>query len=147
MASRLSELLDRIRPAGTPGAPSDVISQRRQATAGEIAELSMALSRFDDEADGIIADARVQADRARADAERRVEEIRADLPDRIAVAESSGLRSADDGIDDEVARVSAESEREIERLRSQAEPRLALLVDEAVSVVWALLPSPGERTP
>lgn len=141
MASRLSELLDRIRPAGTPGAPSDQVSQRRQATAGEIAALASLLARLEEEADAVVADARAEAGRMRADAERRAAQIRADLPDRLAVAEASGSGSSGADADGEVARLSADSEREIEQLRSRAEPRMGGLVDEAIAVVWGLIPT------
>lgn len=141
MASRLSELLERIRPAGTPGAPSDLISQRQQAAAEELAELVRVLSCFEVEADDVVAGAREQAARVRADAERRAEETRANLPERLAVVESSGVRQVEDRGDVEIARIAAESEQEIARLTSRAEVHLPELVDTSIEVIWGMLPA------
>jgi len=142
MASRLTDLLERIRPAGTPGAPSDLISRREQAVTDELAELATALARLDDEADAVVAEARSLATRVRAEAEREAGQIRSDLPDRVAVAESSGLGSSTPDDDPEAARVIRESDREIAELRERAVSLLPDLVDRAVAVVWDLLAEP-----
>lgn len=143
MASRLSELLERIRPAGTPGAASDLVSQRRRATAEEIAELSLVLRRFDTDVDDLLDDARARAARIRADALRQAARVRADLPDRIAVEEASGVQPIEDRSQHEIARISDESERRIALVRSQAAERTDGLVDAAIAVIWSLLPEPA----
>jgi len=149
MSSRLSQLLERIRPAGVPGAPGESAPQRDQAAAEEIAELARVLSRFDAEVNEVLETARDHAARLLIDAERRAEQIRVDIPDRLAAAESLVFAPVDGRDDAEAVAVAAESRREIGRVRQRAEPRMAELVDDAVAVIWRLLPmsgSAGETT-
>lgn len=145
MTSRLAELLERIRPAGTPGSPSDLVSRYEQAVADEIAALAEVLAGIDDEVDDVLADARTRAERLRSDAERRAAELRSDLPDRIAVAESTTPEPAGGVADPVAARAAVESDREIRRLRERATSRMPDLVERAVAVIWDVAEAGGSR--
>lgn len=143
MSSRLSQLLERIRPAGVPGAPGESTPQRDQAAADEIAELVRVLERFDAEAGEVLDTARSLAARLLIDAERRAEQIRVDIPDRLAAAESLVFAPADGRDDAEAVALEAESRRQIAVVRQRAEPRIPELVGDAIAVIWRLLPTSG----
>ena len=141
MVMRLSELLERIRPAGTPGAPTEGESQRQLAAAEEIADIVRVLHRFEAEADGVVAATQETADRLREDAERRAQRVRADLHDRIAVASALGARPETQRSDSESAGITDATAREIDRLRAEGTAHIEHLVDVALAAIWRTLPS------
>ena len=66
MVLTLRELLERIRPAGTPGAPSEGDRQRqREDRAAEVADITTVLAEFEAEADAIGTAAESDAHRLR----------------------------------------------------------------------------------
>src|SRR5690606_19108647 len=67
---------------------------------------------------------------------RRAAEIRSDLPDRIAVAESAAPEPAGGVADPVAVRAAVESDREIRRLRERATSRMPDLVERALAVIW-----------
>ena len=136
MASRLTELLDRIRPAGTPGAPSDPVPRHEQAVAAELAGLATVLAGFDAEVDDILADARAEAERLRVEAERRAQQLRGDLPDRIAVAEATALDSTPEHDDPDGERFERECDEQVRRIRARASALAPELVERAIAVIW-----------
>lgn len=145
---RLSELLERIRPAGTPGAPTDGEVQRREdRRAAEIETITAILSSFETEADTIIATARNRADQVRSEGHSSALETAASVPDRMAMAEAESARVLEqrDRVETELLR--SQTELTISQLRAQAQARTPLLVEEVMELIWSqLLPprSPSE---
>ncbi len=136
MARRLSELLERIRPAGTPGAPADASSQREQAALDEIADVVALLADFETEADAVIADAHRQAATLRSDAARAAQRIRAEIPDRVAVAQASWTAAAERRSGAAAEQLAEDARAQIAVLR--ARPDIDRLVDDAVAALWEL---------
>jgi F0F1-type ATP synthase membrane subunit b/b' len=136
---RLSDLLERIRPVGAPGAPTEGESRREQAETDELAELARVLASLDAEADAIVADARRRAEEVGDDGARRAAQLRAELADRVAVAGAGGADPGEHAVDDEVAEMAAATDAEIDRRRRDATADTDRLVERAVDIVWALL--------
>jgi vacuolar-type H+-ATPase subunit H len=141
VALRLSELLERIRPAGTPGAAAEGAPRDRQLTADEVAELAGALAVLEREADQMLAAARVQAAKIIAEGERTARAVGADLPDRLAVARSEASRAHDAARDAETERIAADAVAEIARLRDRFAERAPVLVAAALDAVWSIAPT------
>lgn len=142
MASRLSELLERIRPAGAPGAPTEgELQQRLDRSADEIATLTTVLASFQAEADAVVEAARAETDRLRSEAQRRVHEIAAALPDRVAVAEARAAHVLEERDDVEHERIRSEAAATISTCQARAEVQIPALVDEAMAVIWSQVPS------
>lgn len=140
MVVRLSELLERIRPAGTPGAAGE--SAGRQATEEEIVPLVAVLRDFDEEADRVRDEAHRRADEALADAERRARRVRGELTDRVAIAGGESAKPVDSRGEDECRRVSAEARDTIERRRRRADAVRAEWVDRIVTAIWSAVDEP-----
>lgn len=145
MVLTLQELLERIRPAGTPGAPSEGDRQRqREDRATEVADITAVLAEFDAEADAIVTAAQSDAHRLREQAKRQAGAIRADLADRVATA------GAEIGAQDERLRNSQEetirSKAELveARLTDAADEAIPALVDAAMQVIWDSIPTRSE---
>jgi vacuolar-type H+-ATPase subunit H len=136
MVVRLSELLERIRPIGTPGAPADATPQREQAALDEIAAVSALLAAFEAEADAVVAAARQQAVGVRSEADRAAQQIRADIPDLVAVARTGLTTGAEQRADETVERLAADADRQVAALGSQA--RIDRVVDDVVEALWQL---------
>lgn len=149
MVLRLSELLERIRPAGTPGAPTEGEKQRDQlAQHREISDIAAALAAFDTEADALIAAASAEAAEIDRDAERKAREIRAAVPDRIAAIQAATARGHEKQDDAEQTQVVDQTGSEVARLTSQAAaltPRLVAAVTEAVWAIAELETPPEDR--
>ena len=144
MVLRLSELLERVRPAGAPGAPTEGDLQRRDAAeAEELADLAAVLRAFDDEADGVVAAARTEAARIRSDAEQRASRIRVELPDRIAAAQATTVEEHHRLDEDTRERVVADAQAQTEQLRRDFERRMPATVDRVIALVWDDI-GPGE---
>ena len=116
---RLSELLERIRPAGAPGAAAEGDDQhRRNILAAEIADIERALAAFEHEADQLVATAREEAEQLRRDGDRRADQIRAGLADRVAVAQAAGNeRQQTDAEHDAIVE---SARRDAQRVRTEA---------------------------
>ncbi len=148
MAPRLSELLERIRPAGTPGAPTEGELQRRDARrAEETASVIEIVAGFEAEAEAAVAEARGIADRLLDDAHRRARMITGRLPDHLAVAEAEASQTREHRDEAETELLRAESDRAISTLRDRAEVELPRLVDEMIEVIWSEVPSTDESRP
>lgn len=145
MAPRLSEILERIRPAGAPGAPTEGEFQHRlDRRADEIATLTAVLASFEAEADAVVARARAEADRLRSEAQRRVHEIAASLPDRVAVAEARAAHLLEERDQVEHERIRSEAAATISNLQARAEVQIPALVEEAMAMIWSQVPSGPE---
>ena len=145
MAPRLSELLERIRPAGAPGAPTEgELQHRLDRRADEIATLTTVLASFEAEADAVVARARAEADRLRSEAQRRVHEIAASLPDRVAVAEARAAQLLEERDQVEHERIRSEAVATISTLQTRAEVQIPALVEEAMAMIWSQVPSRPE---
>jgi vacuolar-type H+-ATPase subunit H len=139
MAARLSELLERIRPAGTPGAPSEGELQRRDARrADEIATLTALLASFEAEADAVVAEAVREADQLRSEGQRQARELVARLPNRIAVAEAEAARSHERLDQLEAEQLGDEAAQSIARLQARAAGEIPQLVDDIIDVIWSV---------
>ncbi len=136
MARRLSELLERIRPAGTPGAPADATPQRAQAALDEIADVAALLSEFEAEADAVVAAARREAATIRSSAAQAAQRIRDEVPDRVAVAQARSTVAAEQSSGTAAEQIVADAEAEVEALL--ARPGIDRIVDEAVAALWQL---------
>ncbi|MGA7759374.1 MAG: hypothetical protein WCA90_06035 [Ilumatobacteraceae bacterium] len=137
---RLSELLERIRPAGAPGAAAEGDEQhRRNILHAEIAEVARVLDDFEREADQLVVTSRHEAEQIRRDGERRAEQIRASLADRLAVARAAGTESRDSDAEHEA--IVETTRRDAERLRLDAGTRIPALAGTIAGSIWAALPT------
>lgn len=134
MVVRLSELLDRIRPAGAPGAPTDTEPQRELAASEETASLTRAIAELEAEADEIVADARARADSIRVDGERAARRVRSELAERVAIATAEAADEAASATTDLAASITSDSDAQVEELWATADPdRLAA---DIVDLIW-----------
>ncbi|MGB5759887.1 MAG: hypothetical protein WBM50_23440, partial [Acidimicrobiales bacterium] len=136
MPPGLSELLERIRPAGTPGAPSEGEQQREEFDrVNEIAELAAVLEAFEEEADAMTSAATEQAAAVRRDADRQARQIRAGVPDRIATVQAAATRAHDER--DQAMRdsVGVETTAEVTRLETRAATLIPSLRDAALHTI------------
>lgn len=138
MPLSLSELLERIRPAGTPGAPTEGEEQRENFDRDfEIAEISSVLAAFEEEANALVAAATTRATEMGRDAERQAHQIRASVPDRIATVQAAAVSKY--RMEDEVAQLQLKDQTaaEVTRLKSRADDLIPTLVGAATDAVWA----------
>lgn len=136
---RLSELLERIRPAGSPGAAAEGEEQhRRSILDAEIADIALTLAGFEQEAERIVATARQEAEQLRRDGERRAELTRAELADRLAVARAAATEP--DRVLAEHDAVLEATRQDADRLHRVAEERVPPLVETIVGSIWSMLP-------
>jgi hypothetical protein len=147
--SKLSELLERFRPAGAPGAPAEgERSQRRERRLSEIGEIVTVLHAFESEAAALVAAAEDHAATTLRDAEIEARKVRADLPQQLARAQAAdALRGAHPGLAAGDA-IAADAAVETERLQSVASERIAGLSAEAIESIWAAVldAAPTERS-
>lgn len=138
MPLRLSELLERIRPAGAPGAPSEGERQRRRDDrATEIAHVEQLLARFEQAAQARIDEAREEEVRVRRRAQARMSQIRTSLPDRLAVEAARASEHVDNGGRGEEDRIRAEAADEISRMTARADAEIPRLVDRVIRAIWS----------
>lgn len=136
--SRLSELLDRIRPAGTPGAPSEREGIRDDAMSEqEFASIAAAVAAFEREADALVTEATDEAVRIGDDADRRSRAVVSGLPDRVSVAQATAGAERQDESGLERDRLATESAREVARLRAAADEQIPGLVSAVLDLIWA----------
>ena len=135
MPPRLSELLERIRPAGAPGASTEgervALRVRRE---DEVASIVAILTEFEADADATIAAARRDAEHIVSDGQRRAREILARTGDRVAtVRADTERRYVDTDNSDEIIRASSER---IAALRARADDEIPGLVAQVVTSIW-----------
>jgi cell division septum initiation protein DivIVA len=139
MVLSLSELLERIRPAGAPGVAVDGEQSPEQLAAAEIADLAELLRAAEAEADLTLSGAHRRAERIRDEADEQVRRIRDDLPSRVAAAHVAGAALPTRRRDAELSRISDDTTREIDRLDTQAVTRLPLIVESVMAHIWDAL--------
>ena len=133
----LSELLDRFRPAGSPGASSDVGGAIVGGPPAELAAIIEELREYESEAAALVGAARADAARLRAEANGRIREIRATVPEACATAEAEAATHQRQEFESSISEVQSEADREIERLRAAAPARIGRIVAEVVAGVRA----------
>lgn len=139
---RLSELIERIRPAGSPGAAAEGAEQHDRALReAEIADLAQLLAEFERESDRLVEDARQDAHRIRRDGERRVDQIFAGRADRVARARAAGIDPDRDDVERDT--IAHTARREADRLRQDAAARLPEMATAIVASIWSVLPAEG----
>jgi hypothetical protein len=135
---RLSELLERLRPAGTPGAPTESERQRQhELQEHEIAAVSTRLRAFEAEAEQLVAAGRAEADRLRRDGERHAQLVRAQLPDRVAIARANVSQQDEDDGDREIVDVERNAKRQIAQIEADADTRIPQVADAVVATIWS----------
>jgi hypothetical protein len=144
MALRLSELLERIRPAGAPGVASDGEQQTDRLTIEETVEVARLLGEYAAEADLEISRAREHAQQLRQEADRQSQRDRADLPDRLAAARIGGESPLARQRDIELARLADQTAHELDRLDAQAALEMPKLVEAAIGLIWEMLEPHGQ---
>lgn len=137
MAIRLSELLDRIRPAGAPGAPTDAEPRRDLAASEETAHLVRLLEGFEAEADELVAQATRDADEIRAEGERTAGVLRAELPERVAAASAEIVGAVEHDETASVATVTEQADAQVAALRRGAD--LDRVAAQVVDVIWSAI--------
>ena len=142
MVLRLSELLDRIRPAGAPGTPAAAVPQRDVVAREETARVVDVLAEFEAEVDALLACARVEADAIAAEADRTARQIRNELPDRVAVARADVADDAERAHADAIARVGDDAEAEAATIRAAADA--GAIAQRVIAVIWDAV---GEERP
>ncbi len=136
MPTRLSELLERIRPAGAPGAPHEGERQRRaDDRAGEIIDVLDLLVEFEAEARTVLADGHKEADRVLSNAHRLASAGRASLPDLMARTEAEAAHRDDRRLDDREETIRQRADEEIELLETGADAEIRRLADRAVEII------------
>lgn len=139
MVLALSELLDRIRPVGAPGAPDEGERLRdADREAQEYVEIAALIRTFENEAEAVVAAARAEAGQHRRRADERIAEIRAGLPDRIATARATTLETEHQRSAEEQAQLSADTAVEIARIQECADTEVARLAQAAIELIWSL---------
>jgi len=138
MPSRLTELLERIRPAGAPGAAATGEQATDTGRDIELADVAAVLAEFEAEVDDIEADAHARTREVRREADRTAESITAEIPDRVAVARAEAARDEERRGHVETARLTDEARRDADRRRAAALAGLDDLVASAVARIWAL---------
>lgn len=140
MPLRLSELLERIRPAGAPGAPTEGEEQREHFDRNqEIADIAAALDEFEAEAGLLVAAASAAATELGRNAERRAREIRATVPDRVATVQATAAQNHERRDQAEQSQVADQTRTEIARLETQAAALIPPLVATATDTIWAIV--------
>jgi len=139
MVLSLTQLLERIRPAGAPGVAADGEQSPEQLAAAEISSLVALLCAAEAEADLLVADAHERAERIRDDADLQVRRIRDGLPARVAAAHVAGAALPARHRDAELCRIANATTHQIDRLDTQAVTRLPLIVDAVTAHIWSSL--------
>jgi hypothetical protein len=133
------DVLERFRPAGTPGAasPVGVPADRRDAVATELEPVFAALSEVVRECDVVRRDAHEAATHLAADSGEQARALVAEAR-RNAPTERAGAaaRRRDDAAD-ELARIGREAETAAEEVYERARTRLPVLVERVAAAVRA----------
>jgi hypothetical protein len=113
--------------------------QPRESEEDELAAVIAALGDIEAEAAEIVAAARAESVRVGAEADRRIEHLRARLPERTATSRAEAELAQDRRADAELADVRAQSEQRVSELERRADEQLPSLVDAAVASIWTLV--------
>ena len=141
---RLNKILERIRPAGAPGAVAEGERQRgRDQRAVELAGIAHVLAEFEAEADELLAEARTRCAQIRERGQQRARTVSSGLADRLAAVPVDAAHEYEDAGREHEAAVLDETERTLAGLQARAEAEIPRLVDQAMSVIMASLPEPG----
>ena len=133
----IRELLERIRPAGTPGPPTEGERRRRsEARAVEIAEVVALLAEFEAEADAIVDAAETAGRRVQAEARAQAARIAASTPDRVATAGTEVAARDEQERDAEASTIRAQAEQDAERLIESSKTTIPDVVGLAVKMIW-----------
>ncbi len=146
---RSRDILQRFRPAGTPGAASNVgVPADRVAEIGaELAPVFSALAQAQTQAAAIRADAASEAARRRQVAvERSTALVAAAHRDEAAERSDAALRTSTRASEESDA-VLAAAERDVETLRRRAAERMPEYVDRVISRTRAALDAPDGAGP
>ncbi|MGN6577896.1 MAG: hypothetical protein ACTHKG_19660 [Nocardioides sp.] len=138
---RSRDILQRFRPAGTPGAASNVgVPADRVAEIGaELAPVFSALAEAQEQAAAIRAEASSEAEHRRQQTlERAASVVAAARRDEAAERSAAALRTSTK-VTEESAALRAGAERDVEELRRRAAERMPALVDRVVSRTRAAL--------
>jgi vacuolar-type H+-ATPase subunit H len=138
MVVKLSELLDRFRPAGAPGTPAATVPQREVVAREETAPIVQLLAEFEAEVDATLTAALAEADSITADADRTARQIRNDLPDRVGVARAEVAEEGERARADAVERISSEAVAQAAAVREAA--GFDEIVDRVIALIWDSLP-------
>lgn len=142
MPLRLAELLERIRPTGTPGSPSEGEQQREAlGRVRELAQLAGLIAEFEREADAIASTASQQSERLLLDAQNQARGIRSGIPERLAAVKVEAV-SAYQGQD--LARQGAlerETAAQISRLQANAATMIPKIRASALETIWSIVPT------
>ncbi len=142
MPVRLSELLERIRPAGAPGAPSEGEQQRQEFDRlQEDADITEVLAGFEREATAIIAAANEQAKKLVGDAERRARQIRSELPAQLATVQAAAAHANDERDTTKERSIEAETEAAVTKLHAQGNALIPELQATAMNIIWSIMPT------
>jgi len=134
---RISDLLDRFRPAGAPGpaAPAGVPADRRTAAEDELAPVFTALADVERDCMALVDDARVAAEERTARAAREAAAlVRQARDDGTAIRAETAARLRAAG-EEELAELRARAEAEAAVVRARAAERLPELVGRVVAHV------------
>ncbi len=141
MPVQLSELLERIRPTGAPGAPSE--GERERLESGrieEMAAIAVVLSAFEQEAGTLIAAANDQATRLHNDAEQREHEIHSGLPDQMAAAETAETEVTNTQTTHDQQAVRAASAEAIAVIQGRSNALISSLEKATMEAIWSIVP-------
>ena len=139
MATTLSQILRRFRPAVAPGpagpaaVPADRVAEVEAELAGVFAALEPAVTAAREVRERAGGDADRRRQQGVEEAERIVAAARARLDAVRAEAASAGLSA----LDAERAALDADARAEVERVRQVADERLGGLLSEVLAEVWA----------
>ena len=140
---RLSELLERIRPAGAPGAASEGEQQlRRENREKELADIIAALSHPEQTAADLLTKAQQRAELMQTETSRSIAKQRAALPEQLAVQRTATLGTADADLDDERDRILRQASDEAGRITQQAASGTPSLVTAALDSIWTTVLAP-----
>lgn len=140
---RLSELLERIRPAGAPGAASEGEQQlRRENSEKELADIIAALHHPEQTAADLLTKAQHQAELLQTETSRSIAKQRAALPEQLAVQRTATLGTADADLDDERDRILRHASDEADRITQQVASGIPSLVTAALDSIWTTVLTP-----
>jgi vacuolar-type H+-ATPase subunit H len=143
MTTRLSDILERLRPAGTPGAPSEGTQQREaDHRQHETAAVATRLLAFEKEADAIVENARQRAEQIHTQAQTRVRQIDDELSDRVAIAGTSASQASSAHTATEHQRILAQAKIDVDGIQQGVEAKIAEVTLAATALVWASVSAP-----
>ncbi len=95
----------------------------------------------------MVAAGRAEADRLRHDGERHAQLVRAQLPDRIAIARANVGQQDEEQGEREIADVERNAKHEIARIEADATTRIPQVADAVVATIWSTSTPTSEGAP